>query len=374
MPLVRRPVAGLVFAVVLCSAGLSGAQEQADCRWATDPAATRNAILSGVTAVDPTTVWAVGSRYGSDDWGRTLVRRWDGTSWQTYPSPTVEEQTNHLNDVAVEPDGAAWAVGDRSRRTMKTIVQRYDGTRWRMQRSLNPSETLNSLEAVDVTPTGSVYAVGSRWNDNRRYRTMIQHFDGADWRMVRVGRPGLLYDVDVVGDGDVWAVGVKTEHRAAGAYAVHFDGETWTEVAAPDVGGGFSILRGVSAAAPDDVWAVGAYHENSEPQPLILHFDGTSWSVAQLPGLDSDVEIFDVSALDAATAVAVGQQHSYDFGEDSRVVLEWDGSAWTRAVQDDDRVSNWLHAVDLAPDGQAWAVGYHSTHPLTSYVEHRTCG
>ena len=370
---VRRTSAGLVFAVILLGAGWSNAQEPAGCTWTRDAGTARDAILSGVDFVDPLNAWVVGYSL-EGKWARTLVRHWDGGSWETQASPSVAEQTNMLNDVAFGPDGTGWAVGERSRLTGKTIVQRYDGIRWRMQRSLDPSKTLNSLDAVDVSPTGTVYAAGTRWDRKRRHRTMIQRFDGESWSVMRNARLGFLRGVDAITDTDVWAVGVETVDRRGRAYAVHFDGTSWSRAGLPDLPGGWSFLSGVSATATNDVWAVGWYMRLDESHPLVLHYDGTAWSVVQVPDGDGGiVELQDVSALDADTAVAVGERSDDAYGVDTRIVFEWDGTEWRQAVLDDDIQSNWLDAVDLGPDGEAWAVGYHSTRPQTDYLLHRTC-
>ena len=370
--LVRRTVLLLLVSTMLGLPALAHSQ-QPSCSWAPHAATTRDAILFGVDAVDPSSTWAVGSVRGADDWSRTLVRHWDGTEWATQPSPSVEERRNELNDVVGLPDGTAWAVGSRSRTTMKTIVQRYDGTRWRMQRSLNPSKTLNALYAVDVTPGGTVYAVGTRRNARRLHRTMILRFDGETWQTIPSPLAGSFYDVDAIADDDVWVVG----SRDAGPLAIHYDGESWTKAELPV--DSYSSLFAVSAAAPDDVWAVGEYTED-ETRPLILHFDGTTWSTSELPeeGLRF-VGLRSVSAPRSDYAVTVGQRDQWEFGVDRRVVLEWDGSTWAEAPREHSTESDRLEAVDATADGSAWAVGYHgnyryhSTHPQTSYVMRRTC-
>ncbi|HYP22453.1 MAG TPA: hypothetical protein VEV43_02670, partial [Actinomycetota bacterium] len=266
----------------------------------------------------------------------------------------------------------AWAVGERGQTKVKTIVQRYDGTSWRMRPSLNPSADRNVLYGVDVAPSGDVYAAGTRFNAKRRFRTMVHHYDGTAWKMVAGRYPGVLWDVDVVAEDDVWAVGTKSVDGRGRAFAVHFDGTGWTEVPTPSPGDGFSVFYGVSGSAPDDVWAVGEWYDRGDPRAWAIHFDGTSWSAAELPDLGTFVTLRGVSALDADTAVAVGEDQHDD--HDSRVVIEWDGTSWSRAGQDDETQNNWPLAVDLAPDGAGWAVGYHSADPATEYIERRTCG
>ncbi|HEX2295474.1 MAG TPA: hypothetical protein VHN37_09215 [Actinomycetota bacterium] len=60
--------------------------------------------------------------------------------------------------------------------------------------------------------------------------------------------------------------------------------------------------------------------------------------------------------------------------EDSRVVIEWDGTSWARADQDEGTDSNWPQAVDLTPDGGGWTVGYSTSDPATEYAGRRSCG
>ena len=386
MALMRRLVVGLVCALLLCGATVSGAQELASCRWVTDTAAVPNAFLQGVDAVDSSNVLAVGAVVNSQGRTRTLVRHWDGSSWETQPSANVNTQNHDLTDVAVAPDGTAWAVGARGGKKTKTMVQSYDGSSWAMRSSLNPSEYGNFLSAVDVAPSGDVYVAGARENAKRRFRTMIHRYDGKAWKMFRSGYPGVLWDLDVIADDDVWAVGEKgVGARDTRTVAVHFDGTGWTEVATASPGQGFSALYSVSAAAPDDVWAVGEWWDpdrDGSARPWIVHFDGTSWSAPEIPDFTTGTAgagLFGVSALDADTAVAVGVDYTFPV-EDSRVVIEWNGTSWSRAEQDGDRHRGWLLAVDLAPDGGGWTVGHHQTESpstgfvSTDYIQRRTCG
>lgn len=372
-PPVRRWVGGLVCGVVLGGATVSGAQPPPPCRWVTYPSTVRDAIFFGVTADDPNNVLAVGAVVPAAGKARTFIRHWDGSSWETEPSPNVNEQNHQLNGVAVAPDGIAWAVGERRGKRSKTIVQRFDGQTWRTHPSLNPSEDKNVLNGVEVAPSGTVYAAGARWNANKKYRTMVHRWNGEEWKMVASRFPGIFWDLDVVANDDIWAVGTKVTASGGGRiFAAHFDGTSWTEVATPPPGEGFSVLYDVSAAAPDDVWAVGEWYDRGEPRAVIVHFDGTSWSAPEIPDFGTYTTLFGVSALDADTAVAVGEDQHDD--DDSRVVIEWDGTSWARANQDGESVANWPQAVDLSPDGGGWAVGYHSDDPSTDYLERRTCG
>jgi len=78
---------------------------------------------------------------------------------------------------------------------------------------------------------------------------------------------------------DVWAVGnmfdSKTQHFTS--VIQHFDGAKWRLMASPHFAS-LDQLFAVKAIAHDDVFAVGELHSDSqEPLPLIEHFDGTKW-------------------------------------------------------------------------------------------------
>src|SRR5205823_5913477 len=66
--------------------------------------------LAGVAGLTPRLAWAVG-RHDDGVAYRTLIERWDGTTWQRVPSPNVGSEPNSLNDVAVIGPDDAWAVG-----------------------------------------------------------------------------------------------------------------------------------------------------------------------------------------------------------------------------------------------------------------------
>lgn len=374
----RRAGGGLLVAIVLCGAGVSAAQDQPSCSWVPFDASTPDSILNEVDVVDPTSAWAVGYRRAE---GRelTLVRRWDGTSWETQPSRNSKAPVNQLADVVVAADGTVWTVGQRKARGgVKTMAQRYDGESWRMQATLDPGESVSRFEGVDVTPGGTVYAVGSRQDPAKPLRSMIQRRDGGGWELMAPPRGKELNDVAAIDDDDVWAVGQRvTRSGGVRAQVVHFDGRSWTEVAVPAIAKTGRLLHAIDASSPDDVWAAGLYAPSGESEPLMLHFDGSSWSVVELPPLEEEwLVLVDVAAIDRDTAAAVGYGYSTEAQRETQAVLEWDGETWRRTHPDEERGPVDLNGIDLAADGGGWTVGWMASEsfgkPL-SYVERRTC-
>ena len=342
------------------------------CTWSrVAPAANEGSrgLLFGVTSVSDSLAWAVG--YAADDrgQGRTLVERWNGSTWRRLSTPNHRGEHNELKDVDVAPNGDVWAVGNRSRLGMEAIVLRYDGRDWNLVRSPSPGVELTEFSAVDVTPNRTVYAVGSRWDRDRVYHSVIARRRAGRWKVIPKVGGTLLHDVVAVGNRNVWAVGQRIANGVSRTFIAHFNGERWKSVPSPNVNGRFHVLRGVTAAGPDDLWAVGSYYgDGRRSRPLILHFDGSRWSVADAPDLAGGVDLYAVSAAAPNDSVAVGQGG----GTDPRVILEWDGTTWTRVPHDDVETPQ-LWDVDVSPEGDAWVVGSNGGRPFDSYIEHRSC-
>ena len=342
------------------------------CMWSRMASAANEgspASLLGVTTLSDSRAWAVG--YSADDrgQGRTLVERWNGSTWNRVSTPNHRGEHNELNDVEVAPNGDVWAVGHRSRLSMEAIVLRYNGSDWKLVRSPSPGVELTEFSAVDVTPNGTVYAVGSRWDRDRVYHSVIARRRAGRWKVIPKVGGTLLHDVVAVGNRNVWAVGQRVKDGVSRTFILHYDGERWTSVPSPNVNQRFHILRGVTAVGSHDLWAVGSYFgDRRRTQPLILHFDGSRWTVADVPDVAEDADLYAVSAAASDDAVAVGQGG----GTDPRVILEWDGTTWTRVPHDDVETPQ-LWDVDLSPEGDAWVVGSNGSRPFDSYIDHRSC-
>src|SRR5438105_2170244 len=99
------------------------------------------------------------------------------------------------------------------------------------------------------------------------------------WSVVRTANRAnvnnALSDLAVVNAHDVWAVGQSYNITAGQTLVEHWNGSTWSVVAAPHPGR-YSDLRGVSAAG-GAVWAVGNYDNNGLQSTLTERWTGSSW-------------------------------------------------------------------------------------------------
>ncbi len=152
--------------------------------------------LNGVSAVDPTHVWAVG------DGGTILF--YDGTSWSVQASGL----TGDLVSVSAISWNHVWAVGQYGN------ILFFDGTSWTLQRGgADPAFYLRGVSALDPT---HVWAVG---DDSGGVATIL-FFDGTSWSTQDPGVDTHLfgasafgsYNVLTVGDGGTILRGIPTEH------------------------------------------------------------------------------------------------------------------------------------------------------------------
>lgn len=353
---------GLAGAVVLVL-GARGAWENrarppAECSAWNAPADQLGAspnVLTAVAAPSPSDAWAVGRCWGDRD--RTLVLRWNGSTWRREPSPNAGVGGNLLNGVASVSAGDAWAVGayfPDFGDPYRTLILRWDGSTWRRVPSPNDGSPDNFLNGVVATSPANAWAVGSGNGG-----ALILRWDGTAWTREQgpdLG-PGVypfLTAVTATSETDAWAVGSTAGFTEENAQAVvyHWDGVSWTSQAVPQVGSGTNMLRAVSALSPSDVWAVGSYEEGTETRALVLHFNGVRWSHVPTPTTDVSEDLNGVAAATASSAWAVGVRGN------ERLVLHWDGSSWnevpTADIGDGTEI---LHGVAALSPSEAVAVG-----------------
>jgi hypothetical protein len=175
----------------------------------------------------------------------------------------------------------------------------------------------------------NVYAVGSRgWTYGYQCpfsdRYVIYHYDGAEWKRIRVGRfLRFLNDVWVAKNGEVFAVGAFADPDEPTDWVVHFDGHAWSEGSVVGPGWYLHQVWGTSARS---VYMTGKRNYAVDRSPGLFHFDGTNWSIVNVgfPQIREFAGMHGVSASEIYLAVNTGQE-----AENRTVVLRFDGDTWT---------------------------------------------
>jgi hypothetical protein len=285
------------------------------------------------------------------------------SDWNVVPGPAAPDSTYTYGvDAISETD--VWAVGYyySTSGIYQTQTIHWNGTAWTIVPSPNVVSAENRLYAVAALSATDVWAVGYYFVYSAgQYRTLILHWDGDAWSVVPSPNIGgihtFLNDVDAISSDDVWAVGYYGDaFNTPGTLTLHWDGDAWSVVPSPSVGSEYNSLTGVSAASRNDVWAVGWNFINSIKKTLILHWDGNSWSVVPSPNVGEGWnELLGVIALASNDVWAVGQHDgSYPWMGHS-LTEHWDGDEWS-VVPSPPEIGGLL-SVDASSSNDMWAVG-----------------
>jgi len=283
--------------------------------------AKRSNQLAGVAATSASNAWAVGSYVsaGATAPTRTLIVRWNGTSWTQVPSPNPAGATsyNELAGVAATSASNAWAVGFylTSGGAERTLVVHWDGKTWKQVPSPNAGTAgaNNGLSAVAATSASNAWAVGSYAVSSHELRTLTLHWNGRTWTKVpslNAGSGGnVLYGVAATSGSDAWAVGYRSLGPAPNRIILqHWNGKSWAMVTSPNPGSATNVLYSVAATSATNAWAVGSYAgATTADRTLIEHWNGKTWAIVSSPNPGSNGNnLFGVAATSTSNAWAVG--------------------------------------------------------------------
>jgi hypothetical protein len=221
-----------------------------------------------------------------------------------------------------------------------------------------PPKADATLTAIDGQTEDDIWAVGRHVSQRGLWKTLVEHWDGAAWRLMPTAHPGVLSDlwgVAALSRNDVWAVGDYFDGVHQRALIEHWDGTAWTLVPGADLGTENASLRAVAAVSAGDIWAVGVHSTGGgSDHALIEHWDGLVWTAAELG--PAAAALHGVAAASASDVWAVGS------GELGTLTEHWDGRTWTVVPSPNTIDESVLRAVVTAGSGEVWAVG-HSFNP-----------
>ncbi len=330
-------------------------------------------FLEGVSAYSATNVWAVGSSYDGNTYN-TLVEHWDGSAWTivSSPNPPSSSAARLYAVSAVAPD-LVWAVGyyfDTNESRNKTLVLRYDGSTWAQVSSASPGSFFNYLYGVTAQQGGDAWAVGYyRDENNFIYKTLILHYNGTSWVQVTSPNPGLyenyLEDVTLLPSGEAWAVGSMVggvEGAQHGTLALHYDGSTWQHVLSPNPSTDENRLYGVAASSSNKLWAVGTTFNSTTGsfESLILAYNGSGWARMSSPnGSGHGINRLEsVTAISDTEAVAVGMAYDYDTSLTFNLIARLSGGSWSpEGSPNPSPYLNTPKSVDALSASDIWSAG-----------------
>jgi hypothetical protein len=136
-----------------------------------------------------------------------------------------------------------------------------------------------------------------------------------------------LFSIDAVSTNDIWAVGSQAGSPTDPAYAIHYNGSTWTEVPVPNAGTYSNRLYAVNGISSNDVWAVGRKSDSyGDFHAMAQHWNGSSWTVSLLPASVSSPigDLESVTMISSNNVWALGSTITGGL-----IMIHWDGTSWS---------------------------------------------
>jgi hypothetical protein len=289
-----------------------------------------------------------------------------GSGWQRIPSPNPTDIHSFFNAVAAVAPDDVWAVGGKyNLERQHTLIEHWDGASWSIVRS--PSMGGSSvLDAVAAVASDDVWAVGR--HGRHRTRVLTEHWDGTSWSIVPSAFLGDLTGITAISPTNVVAVGTRFTHHVD-PIAVRWTGSGWVRIPVQTEGKPNPIeFRAVAAADARHIWAVGEASRPNYVWTLAEFSGGDGFSMVHTPtpkrGFDS---LLGVTAIAPNDVWAVGTSYNpatFPAKSAHNVTMHWDGASWTlvpaptRHFAHFEQVATSLRDVDAVSSTEVWAVGY----------------
>ena len=346
-------------------------------KWSVVPAPHPNvsSALNGVAAVSANDAWAVGSAGSQISGAQTLIEHWNGTSWQIVTSPSPGSFYNTLYGVTAISSSNIWAVGFDAGNSgvTQTLIEHWNGTSWQIVTSPSPASINNELFSVSAVSASDVWAVGFitiTINQTPTDETLIEHWNGSHWSVVKSPNPGSndhLNAVAAISANNAWAVG--NANTFAQTLIEHWNGSHWSVVKSASAGSS-SDLRDVAAVSASNVWAVGYALIGSSIQTFTEHWNGTNWQAVKSPNTGASPAFSGVAAVSASDVWAVGSDRNSN-NVFQGLTEQWNGSAWHIVASPNQATVNaQLLGVAAVSAMDVWAVGVAGGNP---FIEHFHC-
>jgi len=323
---------------------------------------TGSDLLWSVSATGPGNAWAVGDYFVGTAivHSKPLIEHWNGTKWRLVASPKITgTSSSYLLSVAALSAKNAWAVGARGG---KALIEHWNGFAWHLVNgaAIRGKNVQTEFGGVAAVSAKSVWAVGSVYT-SRGLRPLIEHWNGAKWRVVASPDPGGLAASDYLravaaSRAGVWAVGTSAPGNIYQTLVLALVHGTWRRVGSADPSGLGNWLGSVSAAGGRVLAAgYGGYDNPAAAHALILHRTPIAFRPDATPNLGATAqdELFGVAATSAG-GWAVGRSSA------QTLILREQSGQWSQVPSPSwpSPATSLLEGVTTWR-GAAWAVGQH---------------
>jgi hypothetical protein len=234
---------------------------------------------------------AVGEHINRADVIGTLIEHWNGSHWTVQPSPIPAVSIlTVLVGVACPSTNNCTAVGYYANKAYVgfTLVEHWNGTDWKIQPSPNAptGNSHSNLNAVACQSVTACTAVGFYDTSAGTGGTLIEHWNGTDWRI----QPSPLPTGAIFGGLNAIACPSVTACTAigytdTGLLAQTWNGTRWTNQPVPTPAGGSDVqLRGLACPSVTGCTAVGGYRNSAHlGVTLIEGWNGKQCTIQHSP-------------------------------------------------------------------------------------------
>lgn len=277
--------------------------------------------LLGLYSTSASNVWAVGFYIIALDHTLPVIDHFAGHSWVTVPSPRVDYGV--LSGVAGTSASNIWAVGRKLGRPAVTLIEHYNGHVWTRVKSPSPAAAdYIDFGAIKVLSRNDIWVAGDYVTSSGVFRTLIEHYDGQHWKIVRspnVGsRSNYLAGIAALGPHQVWAVGRAMSGSRFVPIAMTWNGHAWHSKVLPAGGSGDNALNGLAAMGRSTMWAVGSFTGPSGNQlTLVERYSNGHWRIEPSPNANptADNILYAAAVIAQAKVWAVGSWTSPSKGK-----------------------------------------------------------
>jgi hypothetical protein len=256
--------------------------------------------------------------------------RWNGVTWSTWtvPRPVVDRSPDDATLYGVSCPSATDCIAVGSDDVAdEPLAERWNGKRWSIQRTPKPNLDGSGLSAISCPASNDCTAVGGfRRGDTGCTAPLVEHWDGARWRIQRAARlPECGAPNDSGFDGvscpsRVRCTAVGSFSKSDGAYDLtlaegHRPG-SWTIQPTPgvrylvDPWGGGGALNDVNCTSLSTCVAVGYAGSEVGVVPIIERWDGRRWMLAASGRPPLDGALLGLSCTSSTRCTAVGVSYA----------------------------------------------------------------
>src|SRR5439155_880497 len=119
-----------------------------------------NILSAGVSCLSSSDCWAVGYYYNDNNVALSLIEHWDGTAWTIVSSSnTSATLSNYLLGVSCSSASDCWAVGYANDGILayRTLIERWNGSSWTTVTSPNTGTFDNILTGTTCTSSSDCW-------------------------------------------------------------------------------------------------------------------------------------------------------------------------------------------------------------------------